>query len=164
VESFPKGKKATKPGHNRTARLHAINRAPAPIQQLYDQDLLSVDLAARFGPDTKDEAITGEMARDLITGIRSRAVGRFIQSAHRPHRPRQADDQRGEVAHSVNGRIHFCSLGDRLKRPALELFGAAARTCCRPARPDRRDPPDDRPSLAFSRARSIPKGDRRRVS
>jgi len=41
----------------RVGQLRAINRAPADIQKLYDDDLIAVDLAAKFGAkdDTRKE-------------------------------------------------------------------------------------------------------------
>ncbi len=45
------------PSLNRNAkRLHAVNRAPVPVRQLYDAGLLGIDLAARFGPAKPDDA------------------------------------------------------------------------------------------------------------
>src|SRR5262249_43833578 len=38
---------------DKQTRLHAINRAPAVVQKLHDDDLLAVGGAAKFGPSFK---------------------------------------------------------------------------------------------------------------
>jgi hypothetical protein len=80
------------------------------------------------------------------------------------HEVRIATSTGSEVGDEDDISISLQSLLLKIKSTVLEPLGAAARTCRRPARPDRRDPPDESPSLAFSRARTIPKGDRRRAS
>jgi hypothetical protein len=39
----------------RTKRLRAVNRASAVIQRLHDEDLLAVDVAAKFGPSNAEK-------------------------------------------------------------------------------------------------------------
>jgi hypothetical protein len=58
VQNVPKLNGAKK---QKSKLLRAIYRAPAIIQRLYDQDLLAVDLAAKFGPRTEDPKTKREM-------------------------------------------------------------------------------------------------------
>jgi hypothetical protein len=74
----------------RTKRLRAVNRAPPVIQRLYDDDLLAVALAAKFGPKPpKDEAMAREKKAEMerrADALQARLESAQVFQPNMPHR------------------------------------------------------------------------------
>lgn len=109
AEEANSGIQCPKSDARRSKQLRAINRAPASVRSLYDNDLLAVDVAAKFGPDLsgleKKDPAAAKAKREEIdrraNALQSRLEAIQVFQPNMP--PRQVKREMNAAAREVLG-------------------------------------------------------------